>query len=66
MVCEACGAQLPFHELIKLQDEEEEVRSELQALSPELMNSYFIMNAMCVRTHSLHAVHACMYVYVFL
>lgn len=70
MVCEACRAKLPFDELIKLQEEEEEVLSGLQALRPELMNSYFIMSAVrvCMCVHSFHmcivCMHVCVYVYV--
>lgn len=58
MVWEACSAQLPFDELMKLQAEEEEVLSGLKAPRPERMSSYFIMSA-CA--HTLYASYVCMF-----
>lgn len=63
MVWEACSAQLPFDELMKLQAEEEEVLSGLKAPRPERMNSYFMMSAVCVRARVhilfMHPMYVC-------
>ena len=58
MVCEACGARLPFDELIKRQEEEEV----LSGPQPELMNFLMSVCLLCIHVSAFsfsRLLHVC-------